>query len=193
MAPAFGELKYSTVDIGDAVGIVGTSLLSVTNQLITAYGKALVAYNAANPALPLPLVDTNNDPETSLRTNTFTLLASKVYNAATFKFENVFATYVESYAKTPWVTPTTGSFQSCTTLAEACFLAVQACKLAYDLLQPNPFIADPSGLVSVADNSDGGIEMTLQYLMEESIDAATGNTVFKINNLLKLVDDQQGV
>jgi hypothetical protein len=193
MAPAFGELKYSTVAVGDAVGIVGTSLLSVANQLITAYGKALVAYNSANPALPLPLVDTNNDPETSLRTNTFTLLASKVYNTTTFKFENKFATYVEAYAKTPWVTPTTGSFQGCTTLAEAVHLAVNACKMAYDLLQPNPFIADPSGLVSIADNSDGGIEHTLQYLMEESLDAVTGNTIFKINDLLKLVDDQQGV
>jgi hypothetical protein len=192
MAPAFGELKYSTVDVGDAVGIVGTSLLSVTNQLITKYGRAVIAYNASNPALPLPLLDTNNDPETSLRTNTFTLLAAKVYSPTAKKFENVFATYVEAYAATPWVTPTTGSFAGCTTLAEACHLAVQACKLAYDLLQPNPFIADPSGLVSIADNSDGGIEHSLQYLMDESINA-TGDTVFKINNLLTLVDGQQGV
>lgn len=193
MAPAFGELKYSTVDIGDAVGIVGTSLLSVTNQLITKYGKAVVAYNAVNPALPLPLLDTNNDPETSLRTNTFTLLASSVYNLTSRKFENVFATYVEAYAATPWVTPTTGSFQGCTTLAEACHLAIKACKLAYDLLQPNPFIADPEGLVGIADNSDGGLEHTLQYLMDETIDPVTGDTVFRINDLLRLVDDQQGV
>lgn len=192
MAPAFGELKYSTVDVGDAVGIVGTSLLSVTNQLITKYGKAIVAYNAANPALPLPLVDTSNDPETSLRTNTLTLLATNDWDAAAKNFVNTFAAYVEPYIAGGWTTPTTGSFEGCTTLASAVDFAIRACKKAYDLLQPNPFIADPSGLVSIADNADGGIEYALQYLMDESIDA-NGDTVFKINDLLTLVDAQQGV
>jgi hypothetical protein len=190
MSAAFGNVKYSEFDPGDS-GLVGTSLLSATNQAITKYGKALVAYNAANAALPLPLVDTLNDPEASLRTNTFTLLASKVYSTTTKKFENVFATYVEPYST--WVTPTTGDLEGVTTLAEACHLLVHACKLAYDLLQPNIFLADPSGLVSIADNSDGGIEHSLQYLMIESLDATTGDTIYKINDLLTIVDEQQGV
>lgn len=193
MAPAFGELKYSTVDVGDATGIVGTSLLSVTNQLIIRLGKAIVAYNAANPALPLPLLDTSNDPETSLRTNTFTLLATNDWNATSKDFVNVFATYAEPYLATPWTVPTTGSFEGCPSLAKAVDMAIRACKKAYDLLQPNPFIADPSGLISIVDNSDGGIGYSIQYLMDESIDPATGDTTFKINDLLKLVDDQQGV
>ncbi|WP_373545031.1 hypothetical protein [Chamaesiphon sp.] len=190
MAAAFGNTKYSEFDGGDSI-LVGTSLLSATNQAITRYGKALVSYNAANAALPLPLLDTLNDPEASLRTNTFTLLATKSYNVATSKFESMFATYVEPYAN--WVVPTTGNLAGCPSLAEAVHLLVHACKLAYDLLQPNIFLADPSGLVSITDNSDGGIEHSLQYLMIENLDPITGETTYKINDLLTIVDEQQGV
>jgi hypothetical protein len=190
MTAPFGNTKYSEFDPGDS-GLLGTSLLKAANQLFTKYGNAVVAYNAANGALPLPLVDTNNDPESSLRTNTLTLLARKLYNVTSKKFETVFATYVEPYAS--WTTPTTGNLEGCTTLAEACYLVAMAIKQAYDLLQPNAFVADPSGLASITDATDGQIPISIQYLMVESIDPITGNTIFAVNDLLELLDRQEGV
>jgi hypothetical protein len=190
MSAPFGNVKYSEFVPGDS-GILGTSLLKAANQLFTKFGNAVVAYNAANGALPLPLADTNNDPESSLRTNTFTLLARKVYNPATAKFDTVFATYIEPYSN--WVTPTTGNLAGCTTLSEACYLVSMAIKQAYDLLQPNAFVADPSGLASITDATDGQIPIAIQYLMVESIDPATGDTVFAVNDLLELLDRQEGV
>ena len=190
MPAPFGNVKYSEFDPGDS-GIIGASLLKAANQLFTRYGNSVVAYNAANGALPLPLVDTNNDPESSLRTNTLSLLARKVYNVVSKKFEIEFATYVEPY--TTWVVPTTGNLEGCTSLAEACFLVAMAIKQAYDLLQPNAFVADPSGLASITDASDGVIPISIQYLMVESIDPLTGDTRFAVNDLLELLDRQEGV
>jgi hypothetical protein len=190
MAAPFGNTKYSEFVAGDS-GIVGTSLLKAANQLFTKLGNGIVAYNAANAALPLPLADTNNDPESSLRTNTFTLLASKVYNVTTKKFDTVFAEYIEPYVS--WTTPTTGNLEGCTTLSEACYLVAMAIKQAYDLLQPNAFVADPSGLASITDSTDGSIPISIQYLMVENIDPVTGDTVFSVNDLLELLDRQEGV
>jgi hypothetical protein len=190
MAPAFGNVKYSEFDGGDSI-ILGTTLLGAYDQLVARWGRAVQAYNSANPAVPITAPDSNVDPDASIKTSTFSLLAKKVYNDTTKKFDTEFATYVEPY--TNWVTPTAGNLEGCTTMAEALYLVANAIKQCYDLLRPNLFVADPSGFASINDQTDGAIEVAVTYIVNEFFNALTGLPEYKTYNLLTLVDDQQGV
>lgn len=190
MAAPFGNTKYSEFVSGDS-GIIGTSLLKAGNQLFTRYINGIIAFNAANAANPLPVGDANNDSDSSLRTNSFVLLARMEWNAVANDFQLVFSENIEPYVN--WTTPTSGNLEGCTTLSRACYLVAVAIKQAYDLLQPNAFVADPSGLASVTQALDGSIPCNIQYLMVESIDPTTGDTVFAVNDLLTILDAQQGV
>ncbi len=190
MSAPFGNTKYSEFDPGDS-GLVGTSLLKAGNQLFTKYIDGIIAFNAANGANPLPIGDANNDSDTSLRTNSFIILARKEWNVTTKKYELIFSENIEPYVN--WTTPTTGNLEGMTTLSEACYAVAVAIKKAYDLLQPNAFVADPSGLASVTDSLDGSIPVSVQYLMISKIDPVTGDTVFAVNDLLTILDSQQGV
>lgn len=189
-SPAFGNVKFSEFDPGDS-GLVGTSLLGAYNQAIIKYVKQVAAFNAANTTIPIASPDTTYDAESGQKTSTFSLLASKIYDVVTRKFVLTFATYSESYGT--WVTPATGDLQGCTTLAEAIYLLANAVQLAYNILQPNLFVTDPTQFASLTDNNDGVVNGSITYLMTLATDPVTGADVLTINDLLKLVDDQQGV
>jgi hypothetical protein len=190
MSASFGNTKYSIFVGGDSV-LVGTTLLGAYNQAVTRYIKQVQAFNAANESIQIALPDTSYDAETSTKTSTFTLLATKVWSVVTRKFDLVFATYSDSYGD--WVTPTSGNLEGCSTLAEAIYLLANAIQAAYNIMQPNLFIADPSQFASLSDTNNGSVTGSISYLMNQTSDPATGNDVLEINNLLTITDDQQGV
>lgn len=190
LPPLFGNTKYSEFDGGDSI-LLGTSLLGAYNQAAARWGKAVRAYNSANPSVALALPDSNIDPETSTKTTTATLLSSKEYDAVSGNMIDVFANYVDSY--TGWVVPTSGNLEGCPSLAKALFLLTHAIKRAYDLLEPNQFVADPSAFASITDNNDGAISTAVTFVVTEVFDSVTGNPNYEVYDLLTLVDDQQNV
>lgn len=190
MAPAFGNADYSVFDGGDSI-LKATNLLAAIVEATAKYGRAVTAYNADNPTVAIPLPDSNIDPETSTRTMTFSLLASKVYDATANAFVNEFKNYIQPYSG--WTVPTTGNLAGVTSLGEALFLILQAVKLGNDLITPNLLFADPSQYTTVTDNQDGAIECSCTMVVNESFDAVTGNPTFTAWDYFQLLNDQQGL
>jgi hypothetical protein len=189
MAPAFG-VKYSEFTPGDSI-LKSTNLLAAYNELTALYGRAVAAYNAANPAVAITAPDSNIDPETSQKTSNFTLLANKEFDLATMSYKVVPLNYIAAYAG--WVVPTTGDLLGIASMPAALYLLHQVVKANNDLIQPNLLFADPSGNTTISDNSDGAIECTSIIVVNQSIDATTGLPTYTPWNYFTLLDEQQGV
>lgn len=190
MAPAFGNTKHSEFDPGDSI-LKSTSIIAAFVELSARYGIAVAAYNAANPVVAIAAPDSSIDPETGLRTSTFTILGNETFDTVSNRYKLQTLNYIGAYSN--WTTPTTGNLEGVDNLPEALYLIMQVMKQNNDLVQPNLLFADPSGNTVITDNRDGAIECTCTLVVNQSIDATTGVPVYTPWNYFTLLDEQQGV
>jgi hypothetical protein len=160
---------------GDSI-VKATTLLSAYFEVQALVLKAYKAYNKNNPEVLLPEPEVSTDDNTGLSSLSLNMPYRRVGT------DKKSVGYIDAY--TTYATPTTGELTGISNLLDAFWYIADSLDQTLQQMTPNAFLADPKGLVSVADNGTSRtVTSALPYNVH--IDDVTGvQTNIPVNGLI---------